>query len=157
MIRVLFVCLGNICRSPMAEAIFRDLVNKENLSHQIEVDSGGTGNWHVGKQPHEGTRTLLEREKISFEGMLGRQVAEDDWDDFDYIIAMDDQNLEDLGNIRKGNDSTVVRRLMDFVENPAEANVPDPYYTGNFEYTYQLVSAGCSHLLRYLKEKHQFN
>ncbi|WP_249872796.1 low molecular weight protein-tyrosine-phosphatase [Oceanobacillus saliphilus] len=157
MIRVLFVCLGNICRSPMAEAIFRELVKKENLSDRIEVDSGGTGNWHVGKPPHEGTMSLLERERISSEGLLARQVKENDWDDFDYIIAMDEQNIEDLGNIRKGDDSIVIAKLMDFVENPQETNIPDPYFTGDFDYTYQLVSAGCRNLLNHLKVKHDFN
>ncbi len=149
MVRVLFVCLGNICRSPMAEAIFRDLVKKENLSDKIEVDSGGTGNWHSGNVPHKGTRTLLDREKISYEGILARQVEENDWDAFDYIIAMDEQNIEDLGKIHKADDSVIVMKLMDFVDNSPEVDVPDPYYTGNFDYTYQLVSAGCIQLLNY--------
>jgi len=154
MIRVLFVCLGNICRSPMAEAIFRDLVKNENLSDKIEVDSGGTGGWHIGDQPHEGTRSLLNQKKISYDGILARQVKAQDWDDFDYIIAMDDQNIEDLGNIRKVNDSVVIKKLMDFVEDPEDENVPDPYYTGNFDYTYQLVSVGCRHLLEFIKKQH---
>ena len=151
-IRVLFVCLGNICRSPMAEAIFRDLVEKEGLSDRIKVDSGGTGDWHVGNVPHEGTRKLLDREAISYEGMFARQVKEQDWDDFDYIIAMDDQNIANLNKIRKVlDDSVTVAKLMDFVENPEDVNVPDPYYTGNFEYTYQLVLTGCVHLLKSIK------
>lgn len=154
MIRVLFVCLGNICRSPMAEAIFRDLVKKEDLSDNIEVDSSGTGNWHIGDLPHEGTRLLLDQKKISYEGILARQVKEQDWDDFDYIIAMDEQNIADLGNIRKLSDSAVVAKLMDFVEDPEEQNVPDPYYTGDFDYTYQLVSIGCMQLLNFIKKQH---
>ncbi|WP_067728696.1 low molecular weight protein-tyrosine-phosphatase [Oceanobacillus damuensis] len=157
MIRVLFVCLGNICRSPMAEAIFRDLVKKENLPDKIEVDSGGTGDWHVGSVPHEGTRSMLDQENISYEGLLARQVEENDWDEFDYIIAMDEQNIQNLGNIRKEDDSIVVAKLMDFVENPEVADIPDPYFTGNFDYTYQLVSAGCTHLLNHIKSKHDLN
>lgn len=153
MIRVLFVCLGNICRSPMAEAIFRDLVKKENLSDKIEVDSGGTGNWHIGKQPHEGTRSLLDQKDTSYDGMLARKVEEQDWDKFDYIIAMDDQNIADLGNIRKVDNSITVAKLMDFVEEPKELNVPDPYFTGDFDYTYELVSEGCNQLLSYIKKQ----
>lgn len=84
--------------------------------------------------------------------MFARQVKEQDWDDFDYIIAMDDQNIANLNKIRKVlDDSVTVAKLMDFVENPEDVNVPDPYYTGNFEYTYQLVLTGCVHLLKSIK------
>ncbi|MUK88356.1 low molecular weight phosphotyrosine protein phosphatase [Ornithinibacillus sp. L9] len=153
MIRVLFICLGNICRSPMAEAVFRDLVIKENLEGKIEVDSGGTGHWHVGNVPHEGTRALLDQNKIDYQGITARQVKESDWEEFDYLIAMDDQNIEDLNRIQIGND-TVVAKLMDFVDEPETKNVPDPYYTGNFDYTYQLVSEGSKKLLMYIRNKH---
>lgn len=154
MIRVLFVCLGNICRSPMAEAVFRDLVKKEELSGKIEVDSSGTGDWHVGNEPHKGTRKILDEKKISYQGILARTVQAKDWDDFDYIIAMDEQNIEGLRKIRDNDDTTVIRRLMDFVEQSNVKDVPDPYYTGNFEYTYELVSEGCEQLLNYIKKQH---
>ena len=151
MIKVLFVCLGNICRSPMAEAIFRDMVKKNNLADRIEVDSAGTGNWHVGNPPHEGTRKILDREKISYEGMAARQVSENDWDDFDYIIAMDDDNMANLDKLRTADVTTA--KLMDFIEDAPEDNVPDPYFTGDFDYTYKLVTAGCENLLDYILEK----
>ncbi|MEN2768256.1 low molecular weight protein-tyrosine-phosphatase [Ornithinibacillus xuwenensis] len=154
MIRVLFVCLGNICRSPMAEAIFRDLIQKADLGEKIEVDSGGTGSWHTGEAPHSGTRDILDKQKISYEGMRARQVSKKDWDDFNYIIAMDDQNIKDLHHIESSNANNVVAKLMDFVDNPKETNVPDPYFTGDFDYTYELVSQGCSNLLSYIRDKH---
>ncbi|UOQ92518.1 low molecular weight phosphotyrosine protein phosphatase [Halobacillus shinanisalinarum] len=155
MIHVLFVCLGNICRSPMAEAIFRDLIKEENLGNHISVDSAGIGHWHVGAAPHEGTRAILDKNRISFEGMLARQVDSSDWDRFDYIIAMDQKNMNDLQAIREKNGVTV-KKFMDYALDADETDVPDPYFTGNFDQVYQLVTEGCLGLLNEIKRNHKF-
>ncbi|WP_027956163.1 low molecular weight protein-tyrosine-phosphatase [Halobacillus kuroshimensis] len=153
MIRVLFVCLGNICRSPMAEAVFRNLVEKENLSSQITVDSAGTGHWHTGSQPHEGTQDILDKNNVSYEGMTARQVKGTDWDEFDYLVAMDEKNIRDLYSIRQ-KDGVTITKLMDYLPQLDVDEVPDPYYTGNFDYVYELVQQGCAELLAAVKKEH---
>ncbi|MBN2910150.1 low molecular weight phosphotyrosine protein phosphatase [Polycladomyces sp. WAk] len=152
MISVLFVCLGNICRSPMAEAVFRHMVKEEGLEDRIRVDSAGTGDWHTGEPPHHGTRRILKQYGISDEGIRARQVKKRDLEDFDYIIAMDDSNLANLRRLADRHHQRLYR-LTDFIPDTTYTEVPDPYYTGNFEEVYELVSAGCRGLLERIKEE----
>jgi Protein-tyrosine-phosphatase len=145
--RVLFVCLGNICRSPMAEAVFRNLVEQRKLADVIEIDSAGTGDWHIGKPPHEGTRKQLELHNISYAGMKARQFTVNDRA-FDYIVCMDTKNEADVRRIiGEVSHSAKVFKFMDMLPHLAENDVPDPYYTGNFDYVYELVTEGCERLL----------
>lgn len=153
MVRVLFVCLGNICRSPMAEAVFRKMVTDAGLQDQIEVDSAGTGHWHVGEAPHHGTRAILEQNNIEYEGIRARQVRQDDLQRFQYIIAMDGDNLENMHRIAGKQYQGYMARLLDLVPDDRRDDVPDPYYTGNFDEVYHLVQEGCRRLLNFIRER----
>ncbi|WP_281886103.1 low molecular weight protein-tyrosine-phosphatase [Paenibacillus sp. YYML68] len=150
---VLFVCLGNICRSPMAEAVFRNVVCEAGLEDRIRIDSAGTGNWHVGKPPHEGTRDILQRNGISCDGQRARQVSVDDFKEFDYIIAMDTQNEADLRRLQGAEaGSAQLLRLLELLPARALRDVPDPYFTGNFEEVYEMVTEGCLALLERIRD-----
>lgn len=151
MIRVLFVCLGNICRSPMAEAIFRHLVAEAGLDGQIEVDSAGTGDWHTGEAPHRGTQKILEQHNIDYTGIRARQIRSADFVDNTYVIAMDASNVKNMQPF-VGTSKVIVKRLLDFVTDAEVKDVPDPWFTGDFEETYRLVRAGCEALLAYIRE-----
>jgi len=151
-IRVLFVCLGNICRSPMAEAVMRDLVIKEGLGHKIEVDSAATSSWHVGEPPHRGTQAKLRDYQISTKGMEGRQLALTDYDKFDYIIGMDESNVRNIYQMLRKQEVSKIFRFLDLTEH--KKDVPDPYYTGDFQETYDLVLEGCQALLEKIRMEH---
>lgn len=147
-VRVLFVCLGNICRSPMAEGVFRHQVAQAGLAGRIQADSAGTGAWHVGEAPHTGTRRVLREHGIEY-SHAARVVTRDDFQHFDYIVALDSDNLYSLRTMASG--STIrPRLLMEYAPNASTRDVPDPYYTGRFEEVYGLVEQGCQALLNHI-------
>lgn len=137
----------------MAEAYFKDHVTKQGLRDQFFIDSAGMGAWHTGKGPHQGTRKKLDEQNISYQGIKARQVKMDDLDNFNYIIAMDDQNLADLAQLSEVAPQAKVAKLLDFVDHSAHKNVPDPYFTGDFDQTFQLVEQGCLALLLHIKQE----
>lgn len=154
MIKVVFVCLGNICRSPMAEAIFRHKVKEAGLDEKILVDSRGTSNWHIGKRPHEGTLKILDQYNISSEGMTASQYKKEDLTEFDYIVAMDKSNIENIELVNETKDSEKVFLLLDLLDDVDTKDVPDPYFTGDFDETYDLVSRSSDALLNKIKLEH---
>ena len=135
----------------MAEAIFRHMVNQKDLGDKIIVDSCGTAGYHIGKPPHQGTRKLLDSYGISYAGMKASKLERHHLKNFDGIVAMDEDNLSDILNLRDKNATAWVKLLSDFVEDKW-VSVPDPYYTGDFELTYKLVTDGCKKLLENILE-----
>jgi protein-tyrosine phosphatase len=144
-VRVLFVCLGNICRSPMAEAVFQKLVNNAGLTDQIYVDSAGTSSYHVGERAHPGTRRVLSSHGIDYDGRARQIKPEDRNNGSTYFIAMDSENMEELR--KRYGDLPHIYRLLDFATHANVHDVPDPYYSDNFDYVYRLVDDGCRGLL----------
>lgn len=154
MTRVLFVCLGNICRSPMAEGVFRHLVQQTGLADRFEIESVGTGNWHVGEPPHRGTQRQLRARGIDLSHKRARQVTSRDVETANYVIAMDRSNLRNLQRYDlDGQLDHKVYLLLDFAEDVDIQDVPDPYYEGEFDRVYELVEAGCRGLLDYIREE----
>lgn len=152
-IHVLFVCLGNICRSPMAEAVFRHKVKEAGLEGAIVSDSAGTGDWHIGQPPHKGTRKVLEANRVSYEGIAARQLSAKDFDTHRYIVAMDASNVRNIQSFQVKAYDGELKLLMDFVPGKEGSEVPDPYYTGNFDEVYRMVDEGCDRLLAYIRSK----
>jgi protein-tyrosine phosphatase len=150
--RVLFVCLGNICRSPTAEGVMRALVSEAGMEDRVQVESAGTGAWHVGSAPDRRASDAARARGVELAGHA-RQVRAEDFEDFDLLLAMDGENASELRRLAPGEEERAkVRLLREF--DPASAgaadlDVPDPYYgaTGGFDQVYELVHAACAGLL----------
>lgn len=141
--RILFVCLGNICRSPTAEAVLRV------MAPDLVVDSAGTGGWHVGDPPHAAAIRAGARRGYDLSPLRGRRLVTTDFDAFDIIVTMDASNTRDTEALRPAGNDTPVMRLLDFAPETRQRDVPDPYYTGDFDGTLDLIEAGCRGLLRW--------
>lgn len=155
-VRVLFVCLGNICRSPMAEAVFRHKVEEAGLDGRIEVDSAGTGSWHVGDRPHRGTLRELQQRGIPMGDQRARQVTAEELDLYDHVLTMDLDNLNAVRNmVRQTGAGVEPRPLLEFIDDPdAPTEVPDPYYERNFDYVFDLIDEASDGLLDHIIASH---
>ena len=149
-VRVLFVCLGNICRSPMAEAVFLRHVHEQGLDQKVHADSAGTGHWHLGEPPHPGTRRILELQGIPYSGRA-RLITPEDLQRFDYIVPMDTANLRDVKAM--GPSRARIAPLMTFAPDLGHHEVPDPYYDGRYSLVYELVDAATRNLLETIKKE----
>lgn len=145
MTTVAFICLGNICRSPMAEAIMRQRLKDRGIT-DIDVTSRGTGDWNLGQPPHQGTQKILKTHGIPFDGIISELFTTEDR--FDYIIAMDQSNVDNIKRINP-NLTGQLFKLLDFSE-MTETDVPDPYYTNNFEGVYDMIQSSCDRLIDYI-------
>lgn len=146
--KVLFVCLGNICRSPMAEFVLRDMVKKAGLSEQIVVASAATSAWEIGNPVYPPAREELCKHGIDCSGKTARQITQQDYAEFDRIIGMDVRNMQELREFFGGDPAGKLSMMLDYTDRPGQ--VADPYYTGDFSATWQDVQEGCAGLLRVL-------
>jgi len=153
--RVLFVCLGNICRSPSAEGVFTALVDHAGVSGRIEIDSAGTADYHIGKSPDPRAIAAAARRDVDLSNLRGRQVAADGFYEFDYIIGMDHSNIEDLEAVAPSDTSARIYRFLEFAEDTNEQEVPDPYYGGDagFEPVLDMIEDASRGLLKEILEK----
>ncbi len=140
MIKVLFICHGNICRSTMAEFILKDMVDKRNLSSDFYIESAATSREEIGNDTHYGTKRKLDEIGVKYTKRKARQITKADYDKFDYIIGMDDANIRNILRIVGGDDKGKVSKLLDWAN--LDRSIADPWYTGNFDETYDDVVKG---------------
>ncbi|WP_301098205.1 low molecular weight protein-tyrosine-phosphatase [Otariodibacter sp.] len=152
-INILFVCLGNICRSPMAEYVMREKIKQAHLDNLIFTDSAGTAGWHEGEDMHRGTAKVLAQHQIDNKGFSSRPIKKSDWDQFDYIIAMDNSNLSDLEKLF-GKSPDKLFQITTLRSDLPHDHIPDPWYTGDFDETYALLDKCCESLLTKIKHTH---
>ena len=154
-IRVLFVCLGNICRSPLAEGVFRMKVQEAGLGDRFEIDSAGTGQWHVGQRADARMRSTARRRGVDLDDLRARQMDRDDLHHFDHVFAMDRSNLHDTLYLDPdGDHSTRVRLFREFDPDPDDYQVPDPYYGGHggFDHVFDIVDRTAEVILERFRE-----
>ena len=149
MTKILFVCHGNICRSPMAEFVMKDLVKKAGLEGQFHIESAATSTEEIGNPVYPPAKRKLAEHGIDCTGKTARQLKNSDYDQYDLLIGMDRANLRNMHRICGGDFAGKLRLLMDYTDHPGD--VADPWYTGDFETTWQDVLTGCQGLLKYLR------
>lgn len=152
-VKVLMVCMGNICRSPMAEAVFRHKVALAGLTDQITIDSAGTHRYHIGERAHPGTLSVLKHHGIDYDGRA-RHFKAADFEQFDYVLAMDRENYDDIRMVGDGDNLHMFLSFANAAGLTSMREVPDPYYDGRFEEVYTLVNQGADALLAHIRKTH---
>ncbi len=152
MIKILFCCHGNICRSTMAQSVMTYLVNRQHLAPYFHIDSAATSREEIGNPPHHGTVNKLREEGIPVIPHRAIQMTRQDYDQYDYLVGMDSANIRNMINIAGGDPEKKIYKLSSFAGR--QEDIADPWYTGNFEDTYRDVLAGCRGLLEYLQISH---
>jgi len=154
-VSILFVCMGNICRSPTAEGVFRRLLAEAGLEGRVRVDSAGTHGYHIGAPPDRRAAAAAKARGFDLSGLRARRVVTEDFDEFDLIVAMDSDNLDDLRAMAPDAGRAESRRLMDFSDGSHGPDVPDPYYGGlnGFELVLDLVEGACAGLLEDVRRR----
>ena len=149
MIKIMFVCLGNICRSPMAEFILKDMVDKKGLSKEFYISSSATSYEEIGNDMHYGAKDKLLQKGIPFSKRKAVRLTLEDYKKYDYIIGMEESNIRNIKRIVGEDTEHKIYRLLDFSKNPHD--IADPWYTGNFEIAYNDIVEGCTGFLKFLK------
>ena len=152
MTKILFICYGNICRSPMAEFVMKDLVEKAGLSHAFEIASAATSTEEIGNPVYPPARRKLKEHGLDPAGKRARQMKKQDYDSYDLLIGMDRWNLRNMERICGGDPENKMRLLLSYTDRPGD--VADPWYTDDFDATWRDVSEGCAGLLEDLRKKH---
>ena len=158
-IKVLMVCLGNICRSPTAHGVFASLITRSGLQRVIHVDSAGTGDWHIGEKPDARAREAASHRGYDLENLRARQIELCDYENFDYILAMDEQNLANMKSQCPEQYQQKLQLLLDYLPSSSSATVsavPDPYYSGpdGFQLVLDLVESAAEKLLEHIRHTH---
>ena len=154
MTKILFICHGNICRSPMAEFVMKDMVEKKGLSDRFEIASAATSTEELGNPVHRGTRAVLDRLGISYAGKYSQRLTAEDYKKYDYFIGMDENNRRTMKRMLGGDPENKVSLLLDYTDTPRD--VADPWWTGDFEATYNDITRGIDGLYNFLKEQKKF-
>lgn len=153
MTKVLFVCLGNICRSPMAEFVFKDIVKKRGLEQEFLIESKATSDYNEINEigMHSDVKNILEEKRIPYQKHKSRQLKKEDYEKFDYILGMEAENIKNIFKIVGEDFQNKVFRLLDFTEKPKD--IIDPWYYGNFDKTYEDIVMGCEAFLNFIEKQ----